>query len=118
MRRQDYGLGLEVVVVVVLLEFDEFGGGDVVVVLVFVVFVVSLVFSLTTAVEAGLTMVVLLLAGEEAGAGATVSVFCSQAPRSAALARMQISFFIVVDWLPILGLRLNRNGLSFRSCEN
>jgi hypothetical protein len=33
-----------------------------------------------------------------AGAGTTVSVFCSHAPRSAALARMQINFFIVV-WI-------------------
>jgi hypothetical protein len=48
--------------------------------------------------------------------GTTVSVFCSHAPRSAALARMQIDFFIVVDWLPVLGLSLNRNTASFWSC--
>jgi hypothetical protein len=43
----------------------------------------------------GFTIVVLfsvLSAGE--AAGATVSVFCSQAARSAALARMQMYFFI------------------------
>ncbi len=94
MRRQDYGLGLEVVVVVVLLEFDEFGGVDVVVVLVFVVFVVSLVFSV---LAGGFTIVVFfsVFAGAGEFAGATTSVFCSHAPRSAALAKMQINFFIV-----------------------
>lgn len=80
-------------VVLELLELDELGGVDVVVVLV--VFV-SFVFSV---VEAGFTIVVLFSvffstgAGEEAGA--TTSVFCSHAPRSAALAKMQINFFIV-----------------------
>ena len=54
----------------------------------------SLVFSVL--VE-GFTTVVLFSVFFSAGAGATVSVFCSHAPRSAALARMQISFFIVVD---------------------
>jgi len=79
-------------VVVVLL--DEFGGVEVVVVLVLVdVFVVS--FSLTFSVV-GFTTVVLFSVFFSAGAaGATVSVFCSQAPRSAALAKMQINFFIV-----------------------
>ena len=43
----------------------------------------------------GLTMVVLFSGAGEA-AGATVSVFCSQAARSAALARMQMYFFIGV----------------------
>lgn len=44
----------------------------------------------------GFTMVVLLstLPGEEPAAGATVSVFCSHAAKSAALARMQMYFFI------------------------
>jgi len=95
-----YGLGLEVVVVVVLL--DEFGGVEVVVVLVLVdVFVVS--FSLTFSVV-GFTTVVLFSVFFSAGAaGATVSVFCSQAPRSAALAKMQINFFIVWIGCPILG---------------
>jgi hypothetical protein len=71
--------------VVVVVESD--GGGVVVVVVV-----VSFVFSVV-----GLTMVVFVSffsVGEEA-AGATTSVLCSQAPRSAALAKMQINFFIV-----------------------
>jgi hypothetical protein len=92
LKREDYGLGLEVVVVVVLVELDEFGGVDVVVVLVFVV---SLVFSV---VAGGFTTVVLcsvFFSGAGEVAGATTSVFCSQAPRSAALAKMQINFFIV-----------------------
>jgi hypothetical protein len=62
--------------------------GVVVVVVVFVSFVFSVV---------GFTMVVLVSffsVGEEA-AGATTSVLCSQAPRSAALAKMQSNFFIV-----------------------
>ena len=83
----DYGLGLEVVVVVVL---DELVGGvDVVTVLV----VVSLVFSV---LAGGFTTVVLFSVFFSAGeaAGVTTSVFCSQAPRSAALAKMQINFFI------------------------
>lgn len=47
----------------------------------------------------GLTIVVLFSVFFSGGAaGATVSVFCSHAPRSAALARMQINFFIVV-WI-------------------
>ena len=55
----------------------------------------SLVFSVL--VE-GFTTVVLFSVFFSAGAaGATVSVFCSHAPRRAALARMQINFFIVVD---------------------
>ncbi len=77
--------------VVVLLEL-EFEGVDAVVVFVVFVLVVSLVFSFT--VEAGFTTVVLFSVFLSAG-GVTVSVFCSQAPRSAALAKMQISFFIV-----------------------
>ena len=84
--------------VVVLL--DEVGGVDVVVVFVFVeVLVVSFVFSFT--VEAGFTTVVLFSVFLSAG-GLTVSVFCSQAPKSAALAKMQINFFIVWIGLSIL----------------
>jgi fatty-acid desaturase len=88
---------------VVVVELDEFVGGlDVVVVLVFVL-VVSLVFSFTT-VEAGLTTVVLFSVFFSAGAaGVTVSVFCSHAPRSAALAKMQINFFISVGLVALLG---------------
>ncbi len=43
-------------------------------------------------VAGGFTTVVLFSAGD--AAGTTVSVFCSHATRSAALARMQIYFFI------------------------
>ena len=75
----DYGLGLEVVVVVVVDSFFSVAGGFTTVVLC------STFFS---------------GAGDEAGA-TTVS-FCSQAPRSAALAKMQNSFFISFDWLTIL----------------
>jgi hypothetical protein len=83
----------------VLVELDEVGGvvavvGGVVAVVVVLVFVV---FSFTTGVAAGLTTVVLLSAG-----GLTVSLFCSQAARSVALAKMQSSFFIIRFWLPIL----------------
>lgn len=82
-------------VVVVVVESD--GGGVVVVVVV-----VSFVFSVV-----GFTMVVFVSffsAGEEAVVGATTSVRCSHAPRSAALAKMQSNFFIVWIGCPILGL--------------
>jgi hypothetical protein len=75
------------VVVVVLLEVDELG-----VVAVVVVFVVSFVFSVV-----GFTTVVLFstfFSGAGEVPGATTVSFCSQAPRSAALAKMQNSFFI------------------------
>lgn len=101
-RQSDYGFGLELVVVVVV-ELDEFVGGvDVTVVLVFVVLVVSLVFSV---LAGGFTTVVLfsVFFSGAGDAGATTSVFCSQAPRSAALAKMQSNFFIVWIGCPILG---------------
>jgi hypothetical protein len=97
-----YGVGLDVVVVVVLDELllDEFEAGvDAVVVLV-VVFVVSFVFSF---VAGGFTTVVLFSVFFSAGGVFTVSVFCSHAAKSAAPAKMQNSFFIVVDWLPMSG---------------
>jgi hypothetical protein len=99
--------------VVVDSVFTSLGAaGAAAVVMVFVVF--SLVFSV---LAGGFTTVVVFSVFFSAGAaGATVSVFCSHAPRSAALARMQINFFIVVDWLPVLGLSLNRNKASFRPC--
>jgi hypothetical protein len=63
--------------------------------------------------SAGLAAVVVVLfvvvsvavAGDSAGeaAGAAVSVFCSQAARRAALARMQIYFFIICGCRPMLG---------------
>lgn len=80
------------------------------------VFVVedSLVFSV---VEAGFTIVVLfsvfLSAGAGEVAGATTSVFCSQAPRSAAPAKIQISFFIVLI-ASVLGQSLNRSAGMLR----
>jgi hypothetical protein len=85
--------------VVVVVVLDEFGG--VATVVVFVV-VVSLVFSV---VVGGFTIVVFfsVFAGAGELAGATTSVFCSQAPRSAALAKMQSNFFIVWIGCPILG---------------
>ena len=96
---------------VVLLELD--GGVDVVTVFVFVV---SLVFSVVGFTIVVLFSVFLSAAGELAGA--TTSVFCSHAPRSAALAKMQSNFFIVWIGLPILGLWLNRPAGSFRPCRN
>jgi hypothetical protein len=83
-------------------------------VVVVVVFVVSFVFSVV-----GLTMVVFVSffsVGEDA-AGATTSVLCSQAPRSAALAKMQINFFIFWIGCPFLGLRLNRTEATLRPCR-
>lgn len=94
---RNYGVGEEVVVVVdsVELEVPVFGAG-VAVEVVFVVLVVFVVFSVALEVAGlGFTTVVLfsvLSAG--APAGVTVSVFCSHAAKSAALARMQIYFFI------------------------
>jgi hypothetical protein len=76
----DYGEGVEVAagldsVVVVVVEVEVSVAG----------------------VAVGFTTVVLVSVLVSAGeaAGAAVSVFCSQAARSAALARMQIYFFIV-----------------------
>ena len=42
-------------------------------------------------------VVPVVASGEALAAGATVSVFCSQAARRAALARMQMYFFIVAE---------------------
>jgi hypothetical protein len=95
----DYGLGLDVVVVVV----EEFDDGLVVVVFVFVVSLVSFVFSVV-----GFTTVVLFstfFSGAGELPGATTVSFCSHPPRSAAVAKMQNNFFISLDWLPILGQR-------------
>jgi len=93
---EDYGFGLAVVVVVVVSVFVSL------LLMTGAVVLISFVFSVLLE---GFTMVVLFSVFFSAGAaGATVSVFCSHAPKSAALARMQISFFIVVNWLSILGL--------------
>ena len=110
--RSAYGLGEVVVVVVVLVPGEVAAGDDV---LMFVVV------SVEVAGE-GFTIVVLLsdfaAAGDDAGeaAGATTSVLCSHAPRSAALAKMQSNFFIVMDWLSSNGTRLNRREAAFRPC--
>jgi len=55
--------------------------------------------------SAGLVVVVVVVSAVAAGlaAGVTVSVFCSQAASSAAPARMQIYFFIVVVENPYSG---------------
>lgn len=101
----DYGVGDAVVVVVsvdvlvsvpgvavsigVIVAIGVSAGDVVTVVLVLVVV------SVEVAGEAvGLTTVVLFSVSPGDAAGAAVSVFCSHAARSAALARMQISFFI------------------------
>ena len=81
-----------------VVELDEFG---VVAVVVVFVLVVSFVFSFVV----GFTTVVLFstfLSGAGELAGVTTLVFSSQPARSAALAKMQINFFIGLDWLPIL----------------
>lgn len=56
-------------------------------------------------VAGGFTMVVFFstfFSGAGELAGVTTVSFCSQAPRSTALAKMQSSFFISFDWLTIL----------------
>lgn len=66
----------------------------------------------------GFTIVVLvsaLAAGEAPAAGATVSVFCSQAAKSAALARMQMYFFMF-GWVALCGSQVIRRKRSIRSC--
>ena len=60
----------------------------------------------------GFTIVVWLsaLAGGAPAAGATVSVFCSHAAKSAALARMQMYFFILLDGRPVWIMVDSENG--------
>jgi hypothetical protein len=88
---------------VLVLELDEpVAGLAAVVVLVLVdVWVLSFVLA-----AGGFTTVVLVsvfLSAPGEAAGATTSVFCSHAPRSAALAKMQSNFFIFMDWLSLMG---------------
>jgi hypothetical protein len=118
-----YGFGLAVVVVVVSVFVSVLVAGEDAVFTVFVdwVFVSVLVEGaradvLMDFLFSSVGVLTTLSVFFSTGAGTTVSVFCSHAPRSAALARMQINFFIVVDWLPVLGLSLNRNTASFRPC--
>jgi hypothetical protein len=86
--------------------FGAYGVGDAVVVVSVVVLVsevAGVAVSIGVAVAIGLivaigvdsvVLVVVVVASDGEAAGATVSVFCSQAARSAALARMQMYFFI------------------------
>jgi hypothetical protein len=80
---ENYGVGEEVVVVVVSVVLLPVVGAGVGMVVVVVVLVLA---SVEVAGEAAVS------AGE--AAGTTVSDFCSHAARSAALARMQMYFFI------------------------
>ena len=116
-----YGFGLAVVVVVVSVFVSVLVAGVEAVVWVFVDSVfVSVRWAGASAdvlMDFLFSSVGVLTTFFSTGAGGTtVSVFCSHAPRSAPLARMQINFFIVVDWLPVLGLSLNRNTASFWPC--
>jgi len=94
----DYGVGAGSVVVVdsvvpslivgaiVAIGVDSIG---------VVMTVVLLLVVVSVAAAGGFTTVVLFSVDSAAGAaGVTVSVFCSHATRSAALARMQMYFFI------------------------
>ena len=92
--------GLEVVELVLLLLLAPPEAGVEVTVL-FVVELLLLLFS--EAPPAGFTTVVLFSVFFSGVAGATVSVFCSQPIRRAALARIRIYFFIVLQWVPIMG---------------
>lgn len=92
--------------VFVLVDGDEAAAGEdpevVEVLLVLVVFVLECV--APPPAGEGFTIVVLcsvLVPGDEPAAGATVSVFCSQAASSAALANKQMYFFIVWMGLPV-----------------
>ena len=83
--------------------------------LVFVVSLVSFVFSVV-----GFTTVVLFstfFSGAGELAGVTTLVFSSHAPRSAALAKMQINFFISFGLIAHLGTMLNRTARSVRPCR-
>ena len=90
--------------------FPDYGVGDAVVVVVSVVVDVE-VSGVDVAIgvlSAGLVVVVVVVvsdvAGEGEAAGAVVSVRCSQAAKSAAPARMQMYFFIIVkDWMRHIG---------------
>ena len=90
LQLRNYGVGEAVVVVVVVSDVVPVVGAGVIVV-VLVVFVVLVSVEVDGEAD-GLTMVVLVSPGD--AAGVTVSVFCSHAPRRAALARMQMYFFI------------------------
>ncbi len=112
---------MELVSVVVVVVDSVIGAGVVIAavgagVLTIVVFVVVLVSVECVSAGDGFTIVVLFSvfsAGE--AAGVTVSVFCSHAVKSAALARMQMYFFIIWMIARYCGRRLNRSNPSFWS---
>jgi hypothetical protein len=118
-RWYDYGLGAgEVVVVVEVSVAVSLPGDAVAVVLVFVV--VALCECVDVVAGDGLMTVVLFsvfVAGEApvVVVGWT-SVRCSQAVSSAALARMQMVFFIVGVCFVRMGLTRNRTNPSIRPC--
>jgi hypothetical protein len=91
LKLSDYGFGLEVVVVVDSVFVSVFVSGLGAVVRVFF----SVVVTLSVAAFGFPTVVLTSVFFSAGAAGTTVSVFCSHAPRSAVLARMQINFFIV-----------------------
>jgi hypothetical protein len=111
--KQDYGVGDVVVVVESVVVLVSEAGEAVSIGVVagveasagVVVTVVLVVVSVEVAGDAlGFTTVVLLsVVSPGEAAGAAVSDFCSHATRSAALARMQIYFFIGIGWTPMLG---------------
>ena len=126
-QRFDYGFGVEVVVEVsvsvsagveisvssVSIAGDGASDGEVpIVVFVFVVVV--------PVAGVGFTIVVLVsvFVPGDAAVGATVSVLCSQAARSAALARMQIYFFIIRMGWAQFGLKLNRTDGGVWPCPS
>lgn len=86
-RKLNYGVGDAVVVVVSVVVDVAASGVEAAAGVVAVVVVVVLSEVLEVAGDG-------LFSGAGEAAGATVSVFCSQAARSAALARMQMYFFI------------------------
>ena len=95
----DYGVGEAAEVVVDSMVLPSVVAGVIVAIGVdsagVVVTVVLLLVVVSVEVAGGFTTVVLFsVASAGDAAGVTVSVFCSHATRSAALARMQIYFFI------------------------
>lgn len=87
-----YGVGDAVVVVSVVVLVSEVAGEAVAIGVDSAGVVVTVVLVVLLSLEVAGEGFSVFSAGE--AAGATVSVFCSQAARSAALARMQMYFFI------------------------
>ena len=109
-----YGVGAgEVVVVVVPVA----GGiGCIVAVLV----AGGIVWVVVAPAGDGFTIVVLFVTAGDGDAAVVVvgwtSVRCSHDTRSAALARMQMVFFIGLIWLALVGLTSNRTNGAIRTC--